>query len=87
MNDYKRIFDINGATRQVDKCIEEMAELIHALIRHRATCGQNDKPVIEEMADVLNTVEILMEGWGIREEVQKIQGEKVHHFLISQIDK
>jgi hypothetical protein len=45
-----------GADKQKDKCIEECAELINALIKHRdGRCSDDD--VITEIADVRIMVE------------------------------
>ena len=58
-----------GADKQKDKCIEECAELIDALIKHRnGRCSDDD--VITEIADVAIMVEQMTMIYG-REKVNE----------------
>lgn len=46
-----------GTTHQIDKCVEEMAELTQAIIKHRHNYSQNNRRhIVEELADVYITL-------------------------------
>lgn len=60
--------DIFGE-KQIDICIEEMAELTKELCKHKR-CQENREQIAEEMADVYITLAQMELLFGIREEVQ-----------------
>jgi NTP pyrophosphatase (non-canonical NTP hydrolase) len=55
---YKRVIDEYGRESQVDNVIEEAAELIHAICKHKRKAAQGTFPgpeldaVVEEIADM-----------------------------------
>lgn len=54
---YTRVWETWGSNAQIDKLIEEMAELIQALIKARIDGTTVNQTVCEEMADVLICLE------------------------------
>jgi NTP pyrophosphatase (non-canonical NTP hydrolase) len=70
-NAQKKALEVFGADRQVDKCIEELAELATALVKYRhgeATAEQ----VIDELADVYittGTIAMLFDRDAVKEQV------------------
>lgn len=70
-----------GVDRQVDKAIEEMAELIKALLKCRSNCNEKTTyEVLEEIADTDIMIEQLKGIFCISnnyEEVNKIKLEKI----------
>ena len=78
MDTLKRAIDYWGADAQIDKAIEEMAELTQALLKCRLEKnGKNMANVAEEIADVLIMVEQLIMIYDNEEEVDKHTNRKI----------
>jgi NTP pyrophosphatase (non-canonical NTP hydrolase) len=64
-----------GDSRQMDICIEEMAELTQAIIKYRRNTTRIEKElrtdVIEEIADVIIMIEQMILIFDAKTEVQK----------------
>lgn len=79
-----KMIETFGEDSQIDVCIEEMSELIKELIKYkRSKIHENEKQnarrehVIEEMGDVIFTIESLKIIFGISdEEVKEIVAKK-----------
>lgn len=78
MNIMKKAVETFGEEPQIDKAIEEMAELTQALLKCRLEKnGKNMANVAEEIADVLIMVEQLIMIYDNEEEVDKHTNNKI----------
>jgi hypothetical protein len=89
-----RILEIWGRDSQIDMAVEEMGELIHALIKYKRACKDgtvqkiidaNDK-VCEEIADVTLMIELLRStlfSLNKIEEWEKVKIERIKGILNS----
>ena len=69
-----------GRKHQVKKMIEEAWELIEALQSEDFENGVSEE-LKSEMADCYNTLAILSYGLGIRDDILKIQNQKLDDFF------
>lgn len=80
---YRKFLDKWGYEAQMMMCIEEMSELTKEFCKYERK-GQNDDEVrehiIEELADVLNTVEQMAMIFG-EERVRQVQDEKINRCI------
>ena len=72
----KQAIKVFGIDSQIDQSIEEMSELIQALIKRRRGIATGDN-VSEEMADVLIMMEQLLIIFNNDDEVSRHQEEKL----------
>ena len=84
-NSYKKFLDGWGYDAQSLMCIEEMSELTKALCKYKRfgkekASDEIKQNILEEIADVLNTVEQMKYYFG-EEEVEKIRKEKIERAL------
>lgn len=82
---YKKFLDKWGYDAQSLMCIEEMSELTKALCKYKRfgkeDCLQEIKDnILEEIADVLNTVEQLKYYFG-EEKIEEIRKQKIEKTL------
>lgn len=71
-----------GSEHQIDKAIEEMSELIKALLKYRYCVRQYEKDIVkesvdEEMADVEIMMEQLRMIFNNAREVETVKAEKI----------
>jgi NTP pyrophosphatase (non-canonical NTP hydrolase) len=77
MDTLKKAIETWGEEAQIDKAIEEMAELTKALLKGRLIRRNNIKDVSEEIADVLIMVEQLIMIYDNEDEVNKHTNSKI----------
>lgn len=75
---YERSVAQYGVKKSVQKCIEEMAELIIELARYESDRLNMDK-IAEEMAHVLITIDKLIYYWGMLKQVEEEQDKVLEH--------
>lgn len=82
-NEMLQIIDHYGAQAQENIAIEEMAELTKALLKLRRCTGLNESAdctaaIVEEISDVMTTVQELILIYNCENEVLQIQTEKLN---------
>lgn len=86
MNDMKKVLlkgiETYGEREQSAIAMEECGELIHAINKyHRKNSNENRKNLVEEIADVLTTIETLKIMYNLGEdEIKEWQKAKVFRF-------
>jgi type II secretory pathway predicted ATPase ExeA len=83
---YERSVAQYGVRKSINKCIEEMAELIIELARYESDRLNMDK-IAEEMAHVAITTEKLVYYWGMIEEVEQEKDKTLEHLRLLLEDK
>lgn len=78
---YERSVAQYGVKKSVQKCIEEMAELIIELSRYDSGRLNMDK-IAEETAHVLITIDKLIYYWGMLKQVEEEQDKVLEHLRL-----
>ena len=77
---YESIVNSMGSESQIEKAIEELSELIHALQKWKEKVSQDTEDhVIEEIADAYNMIEQLSFMFGV-DKVREVRIQKLRRF-------